>query len=99
MRPLLGCNTPERILSKVDLPQPEGPTTLRNERGAMSNEASCKAVTGPLPVLKTTERFSIVIPGAPLIHCPLHFGPPRYADSQFVTTVCDHSFACQHAAR
>jgi len=39
-----GCSSPAPTLSKVDLPQPVGPTTETNSPGAMASVVSATAV-------------------------------------------------------
>src|SRR5258707_14735206 len=45
-RPLLGASRPETILSKVDLPQPDGPTIDTIEPSGTSKVTSRQATTG-----------------------------------------------------
>ena len=43
--PSFVCSNPARRLNKVDLPQPDGPTTARNSPSLTSREISSNAVT------------------------------------------------------
>src|ERR1700722_9647506 len=46
-KPALGCNSPETILSKVDLPQPDGPTMVTMEPSGTSSDTPRTASTAP----------------------------------------------------
>src|SRR5262245_57719128 len=41
--PEVGCSRPAMILSNVDLPHPDGPTTVTTSRSRISSETSVKA--------------------------------------------------------
>ena len=45
--PTLMLSSPAIIDSKVDLPQPEGPTRIRNSPSATSMSMPCSTSTGP----------------------------------------------------
>ena len=45
--PAVRGSSPETTDSSVDLPQPEGPTTLQNSPGAMSMSTRRRASTSP----------------------------------------------------
>ena len=62
--PALGANTPERTFSSVVLPQPEGPTTVRKERGSICALMFSSAVSGPSGVRNRTEMFWMSIAGS-----------------------------------
>ena len=47
--PALGRSSPAAIRSRVDLPQPEGPTTQVNSPGAMSRSTGPRAVRALAP--------------------------------------------------
>src|SRR5262245_36630122 len=47
MAPALGCSSPATRRSKVDLPQPEGPTKTTNSPGAISSVTSRMTVVEP----------------------------------------------------
>ena len=51
--PSVGSSKPAMMLSKVDLPQPEGPTKIKNSPGstAMSIFLSTSTLCSPLPKL------------------------------------------------
>lgn len=60
------------MLSRVLLPQPDGPTTVTNSLSAMSSETRSSAVKESLPSAKVlltpwTEIFAGVVIGAPAI--------------------------------
>src|SRR3984957_5268197 len=46
-KPALGCNRPETMLSKVDLPQPDGPTMVTIEPSGTSSDTPRTASTAP----------------------------------------------------
>src|SRR5580704_7476763 len=46
-KPALGCNRPETTLSKVDLPQPDGPTMVTMEPSGTSSDTPRTASTAP----------------------------------------------------
>src|SRR6202044_3767212 len=46
-KPALGCNRPETMLSKVDLPQPDGPTMGTIEPSGRSSDTPRTASTAP----------------------------------------------------
>jgi hypothetical protein len=56
--PSVTCSSPAIILKRVDLPQPEGPSSTTNERSSMVTSMPCKTWT--LPNRLTTERTSTV---------------------------------------
>jgi hypothetical protein len=50
MLPLVSFASPARMRSKVDFPQPEGPTMQTNSPGAMCRLMSSSATTRPAPL-------------------------------------------------
>src|SRR5262245_22557034 len=50
MVPLVSCASPARMRSRVDFPQPEGPTMQRNSPGATFRSMSSSATTRPAPL-------------------------------------------------
>src|SRR6202795_3097321 len=46
-KPALGCNKPDTTLSKVDLPQPDGPTMVTMEPSGTSSDTPRTASTAP----------------------------------------------------
>src|SRR5436190_4554218 len=47
MRPALGSSKPASILSKVDLPQPEAPSSTKNSRSKIVSDRLLTAVKSP----------------------------------------------------
>src|SRR6201995_3035377 len=69
--PPVGLSTPESTLSRVVLPQPEGPTTLKKDRGGISTEMSSSADTLPPPLVRYRKlRPSMRICGTDAIFRP-----------------------------
>src|SRR5262245_61270239 len=50
MVPLVSCASPARMRSRVDFPQPAGPTRQRNSPGATFRSMSSSATTRPAPL-------------------------------------------------
>src|SRR5579863_5443050 len=59
--PLVWRSSPARMRSKVDLPQPDGPTMHRNSPGAIERSIPVSACTEPRGPSKMRERPAISI--------------------------------------
>src|SRR5437588_749424 len=59
--PLEDGRMPARIFSRVDLPQPEGPTTATNSPSPTPNVVRSRAATAPSRVAYVFERLRTVI--------------------------------------
>ena len=57
--PASGASSPEAIRSSVDLPQPDGPTTVTNSPGATSNDVGARARVPSGNVLATPSNTSV----------------------------------------
>src|SRR5689334_6660625 len=64
--PSLCGSSPARILSRVDLPHPDGPTTAMNSPSAIAKEMLLSASTpaAPRPYLSDSPRTEMTEPGA-----------------------------------
>src|SRR5581483_5049034 len=76
--PPSGRLSPATMLSRVDLPQPDGPTMARNSPGATSNDTRSSAVKGPAaPWLKRRVTSRTAITGAAPAGAAVIRTPPR----------------------
>src|SRR5215208_4066729 len=71
--PSLTCSSPAIIRSKVDFPQPDGPSSTTNERSSMVTSTPCN--TSMLPKRLTTDRTSTVAISSPPIRGSLVLAP------------------------
>src|SRR4029079_13551618 len=65
--PPLMVSRPAMDLSKVDLPQPEGPTSTTNWRSVVSRAIDCSTAMGPKllwTLRKETEAMGLTLDGA-----------------------------------
>src|SRR4029453_19611740 len=77
MRPSVGARMSATSRSRVDLPQPEGPRSETNSRGAIVRLAFASACTGPAGVENVIPTPSTRIPAGVAAPAPLAPGAGR----------------------